>query len=236
MTYDEKKQREGYIKYKKIIKEASKKWNIPEDLLCAIIYQESRFDENASRYESLFYKKYVQKQNCTQEEKTWRATSWSLMQTMGQVLRETGFRGPTEVALDPVINVYYGCKFFTKLLKRYKGNLEDAIAAYNQGNNRFKDLDKDGIKDSNEFYYNQHYVDGIKKWREDFKKIIDSPDSEPEKKEETKEMVHIVKSGDNLSKIANKYDTTISAIMEANKNIKDENIIHIDQKIKIPEK
>lgn len=57
---------------------------------------------------------------------------------------------------------------------------------------------------------------------------------EDEKKGENgAEMVHIVKKGDTLSKIASKYDTTYQALAEYN-GIKNPNVINVGQKIKIP--
>lgn len=47
-------------------------------------------------------------------------------------------------------------------------------------------------------------------------------------------LIYVVQSGDNLTKIANKFNTTISAILAANPNIKNANSIQKDQQIIIP--
>ena len=47
---------------------------------------------------------------------------------------------------------------------------------------------------------------------------------------------HTVKSGDTLSQIAEKYRTSLKAILQANKNIKDPNMIKVGQSIIIPKK
>jgi len=45
---------------------------------------------------------------------------------------------------------------------------------------------------------------------------------------------HKVTGGQNLSSIAKKYNTTIKALMKANPSIKNENMIRVGQKIKLP--
>jgi len=218
--------KEGYKKYKNQIELMSERWNMSQELICAFCYQESRFEEKAKRYEPAFYKKYVEKFNIPQEEKTWRATSWGLMQLMGQTAREIGYRGYRDDLVDPIINLYYCCKFFIKLLNRYKGSETDAIAAYNQGNNRFKDLDKDGIKDENEVYNNQKYVDNVLKYEKEFNKIINENNIIKE------DSVYVVKSGDTLTKIANSLGTTTMELSKLN-GIKNPDFIYIGQKIRI---
>ncbi|MFT5180039.1 MAG: membrane-bound lytic murein transglycosylase D [Candidatus Paceibacteria bacterium] len=46
--------------------------------------------------------------------------------------------------------------------------------------------------------------------------------------------IHTVKSGENLINISRRYNVTIPAIMEANKDIKNPNNLYIDQQIIIP--
>lgn len=48
-------------------------------------------------------------------------------------------------------------------------------------------------------------------------------------------MNYVIKSGDTLGAIAAKYDTTVSAILAANPQIKNPNVISVGQKITIPE-
>lgn len=60
--------------------------------------------------------------------------SWGLMQIMGAVAREGGFKGPFLVQLsDPVINLGIGCTHLAGLLKWSGGNLPKALGAYNAG-------------------------------------------------------------------------------------------------------
>lgn len=61
--------------------------------------------------------------------------------------------------------------------------------------------------------------------------------SEPaQPKEVKKEVIVTIKSGDSLSKIAKKYDTTYVRIFYANKKIENPDVIHPGQKVRIPEK
>jgi hypothetical protein len=60
--------------------------------------------------------------------------SWGLLQIMGAVAREHGFREPylTELC-DPYINVSVACRFFRTLLDWADDNTAQALAAYNGG-------------------------------------------------------------------------------------------------------
>lgn len=60
--------------------------------------------------------------------------SWGLMQVMGAVARELGFRGPylTEL-VQPRTNLGLGCRHLANLLAWAEGDLVQALAAYNGG-------------------------------------------------------------------------------------------------------
>lgn len=60
--------------------------------------------------------------------------SWGLMQVMGGVAREKGFRGPYLTMLcDPKTNIALGCQILAELLNWSHGNLDQALSAYNGG-------------------------------------------------------------------------------------------------------
>jgi soluble lytic murein transglycosylase-like protein len=63
-----------------------------------------------------------------------QSASWGLMQLMGAVAREHGFRGPylTELC-DPIMVLEYGCLHLAGLMAWAKGNSTQALAAYNGG-------------------------------------------------------------------------------------------------------
>lgn len=60
--------------------------------------------------------------------------SWGLLQVMGGVAREHGFKSPylTELC-DPVINLTIACQHLSNLLLWSKGDITQALAAYNGG-------------------------------------------------------------------------------------------------------
>ncbi len=61
-------------------------------------------------------------------------SSWGLMQIMGAVAREHGFKGPYLPELcDAVTNLRIGCEHLAALLKWSGGNVSQALAAYNGG-------------------------------------------------------------------------------------------------------
>ena len=60
--------------------------------------------------------------------------SWGLLQVMGAVAREHGFRGPYLTHLtQPSVGILFGCVVMRKLLDWSKGNYEQALAAFNGG-------------------------------------------------------------------------------------------------------
>lgn len=60
--------------------------------------------------------------------------SWGLMQVMGALARELGFKGPylTQIC-EPGLNLELGCTQLAKLMKWANGDTERALAAYNGG-------------------------------------------------------------------------------------------------------
>jgi len=69
-------------------------------------------------------------------DQEWQAqrTSWGLMQIMGAVAREHGFRGPYLVELvDVVANLQIGCRHLAGFLAWTKGDVDKALRAYNGG-------------------------------------------------------------------------------------------------------
>lgn len=60
--------------------------------------------------------------------------SWGLMQVMGALARELGFRGPYLTQLvDPATNLAYGCRQLALLMTWAEGDLRKAVGAYNAG-------------------------------------------------------------------------------------------------------
>jgi soluble lytic murein transglycosylase-like protein len=111
------------------------------ELVCSIIEQESAWDPWAIRYEPAFYDRYIlplrSRGEITHEtEARARATSWGLMQVMGQVARETGFAKTFLSELcDPAAGIETGCAVFDRKLAAAEGNVAKALLLWNGGGN-----------------------------------------------------------------------------------------------------
>ena len=107
-------------------------------LVCAVIEQESAWNPWAVRYEPGFLSRYIAplytagKLSAT--EAYTRAMSWGLMQVMGQVAREFGFKdAPLSELCDPATGIEFGCRILAARLARAKGDVPSALLAWNGG-------------------------------------------------------------------------------------------------------
>ena len=148
----------------KLIAVNAVKFCLPEWLICGIIATESGGDNWAVRFEAAFRAHYVPDQ-CQvfgashETERTTRACSWGLMQIMGQVAREYGFKGEFLPELcDPATGMEYGCRHLVRFRDRHFDTLGWAgvAAAYNAGTPK---------KDAAGKFLNQEYVDHIMKFQ-----------------------------------------------------------------------
>lgn len=127
------------------------KYLLDTALVCAIADHESGgWIPWATRYEPLFFDKYVQPLVNTgvvhtMSEANARATSWGLMQIMGQTARELGFTGKYLSELcDPDVGLDLGCKKFGNCLTESGGDSTKAMLRYNGGGDAsYPDLVKD---------------------------------------------------------------------------------------------
>lgn len=104
-------------------------------LVKAICERESSWKPGANRYEPAFEKKYLKKLNLSPADSHLRATSFGLMQILGQVARELGYSGPLEGLYKPSLSLRYGCLKLAACLKKSKGDVTAALLAYNGGSN-----------------------------------------------------------------------------------------------------
>ena len=120
-----------------LAKVAADKYGLDPALVCAIIEQESDWDIWAVRYEPAFYIHYVLPQRgLTATEAYGRAFSYGLLQLMGEVAREEGFKGPLPSLHDPEIGLDRGCNHFKRKLVAAEGGIQQALLAWNGGSNQ----------------------------------------------------------------------------------------------------
>ena len=164
-----------------LIQSAAAKHNLPPLLITAFIEQESRGNPRAWNPEPQYRYLWDVRRNrpfrtLTAEERAseippadfpclagdrdqeWWAqqASWGLMQVMGAVARECGFRGPYLPELcDPDLNLEYGCRHLVNLKGRFHQahGWPGVIAAYNAGSPR-------RVSEGGQ-YENQQYVDEV---------------------------------------------------------------------------
>jgi soluble lytic murein transglycosylase-like protein len=150
--------------YETIITNCARVYKIDEALIRAIIKKESSWRPYAYKVEKSFWSRYLTGiknlffKTVTKKDDQWLAypdivsASYGLMQIMLTTAMELGFQYDFPFELfDPATNIKYGCLLLKKYYNRY-GDWNDAIASYNQGNNR---------KNSDGSYINQVYVDKV---------------------------------------------------------------------------
>lgn len=152
---------------RKTIEIKALEFEIDPDLVEAFCMVESSFNPKATRYETNFYKRYIlpmlHSNSIAPEEATGRATSWGLMQIMGQVAREKGFKGEFKELFEPAVGLTWSLKHLKKFIDRYIDveGLDCAIASYNAGSPRMRDGK----------FVNQAYVDKIHKYLNQIKGV-----------------------------------------------------------------
>lgn len=144
---------------KKIIQKVSDFYEIDFNLISAMVDVESYYNPLAVRYEAHYNYLSSPHKHCkankitVDTEITLQRMSFGLMQVMGANIREMGFLGNlVEIPSRPEEGLKYGIIHLKKQLDRYDQSIDDAVSAYNQGNNR---------KAENGEYENQAYVDKV---------------------------------------------------------------------------
>lgn len=104
------------IKYQNIVEQYSKESQLDSALVYGIIHSESKFDPYA--VSKVGAKGLMQLRDDTALE-------------CANALKITNFSA--DMLFEPDINIRMGCHYFNKLLKKYNGVTETALAAYNGG-------------------------------------------------------------------------------------------------------
>ena len=99
-------------KYDDIIKEAAEKYSLPENLIKAVIKQESNYIPIAVSHKGAI----------------------GLMQIMPKTGEGLGITDK-EMLKDPYTNIMAGSKYLSQMLNRYDGRLDLSLSAYNAGPN-----------------------------------------------------------------------------------------------------
>ena len=122
-----------------LAKKWAAKYGLDPFLVCAVIEQESGWNPWAVRFEPAFLRNYVKPVNpeAPSTREITLASSFGLMQIMGQVAVEHGWRGGflTELC-DPDTGVDFGCRKLQQCFALHDAD-EAALLAYNGGGNTF---------------------------------------------------------------------------------------------------
>lgn len=121
-------------------------YELRPELVASIVYQESKGDPWAARYEPGFFDMYLSNKTaanlsgyvppgnlCSFEtEVRLRSFSIGIMQCMGETARWLGFRGTCLLQLCRIdIGLKFGCLYLKHLIDLKKGNEREGVAAYN---------------------------------------------------------------------------------------------------------
>ena len=138
------------------IQNYSEIYDLPANVVFGVCLTESALEPLSIRHEPYYRWLYdianVKPYGCsTTTEKAMQKTSWGLMQVMGAVFREYGYRGwLSAIPGDIRAQIEYGCKHLASKIKRY--GLEHGIGAYNSGKPIIANDGKLG---------NQQYIDRV---------------------------------------------------------------------------
>lgn len=101
------------------------------ELVCAVCEQESGWNNWAIRFEPAFKAKYVDPLGLSPTEGTARSFSWGLMQLMGEVARELGYKDNLAKLCDPATGLEWGCRLLVKKLEG--SSVHDGLQRWNGG-------------------------------------------------------------------------------------------------------
>jgi soluble lytic murein transglycosylase-like protein len=125
--------------YREEIELAASEHGLNADLVEAVVLTESSGRADAFRYEPDFYRRYLQgKPEWVGKNPRRVASSYGLMQVMFTTAQQYGFNFEPELLFLPYRNLDYGCRHLAALLQWSRGNVRQALAAYNGGKGNWK--------------------------------------------------------------------------------------------------
>jgi soluble lytic murein transglycosylase-like protein len=114
---------------------AAKAHGLDPGLVCAVVEQESGWNQWAIRHEPAFFTRYVQPLGLADTEGVARSFSWGLMQLMGEVARELGYTGHLAALCEPSIGLEWGCRHLANKMRAANGDVHAALQHWNGGGN-----------------------------------------------------------------------------------------------------
>lgn len=118
-----------------LAKQTAQKYGLDPALVCAVCEQESSWNQWDARFEPRFEARYIEPLGLETTEATLRSTSFGLMQLMGEVARELGWKGSLVQLCDPPIGLVLGCQHLANKLKQAGGDTTKALLLWNGGSN-----------------------------------------------------------------------------------------------------
>ena len=121
-----------------VVANFAKVYGLRPELVCAVIEQESGWNQWAVRFEPAFLTRYIHPAIPTAPStlELTKAMSFGLMQVMGETAVEMGFNGKYLTALCNVtLGIQYGCLKLLRCYARAGGNDRVALQLYNGGGN-----------------------------------------------------------------------------------------------------
>ena len=121
-----------------VVRERALAHGLKPEIVMAVCEQESGWNTYAVRFEPAFEEKYIKPilDHMPPTEALTRAMSFGLMQIMGQVARELGFKEPFLTQLvDPFLGAHYGCLKLVRCYALASGEDVAALLHYNGGSN-----------------------------------------------------------------------------------------------------
>ena len=147
------------------IKKFSEIYEIKPEIIFGIVKKESNGDQFACRFEPnykwLYYPDQVKPISCSLDtEKTLQKISWGLMQVMGAVYREYGYKGWLSIIPGNIeIQLRFGCKHLSNKIEKY--GINEGLLAYNSGSPRKNEEGK---------YINESYLKDVLKFADEFRR------------------------------------------------------------------